>query len=66
MLEAIKSLIQAQDAKPDFDTFYIDYMMQMQDEDINNEISYLFRKNTLDASNLSFIIEEDYKKLVDL
>lgn len=66
MLEAIKSLIQAQDAKPDFDAFYLEYMMQMQDEDINNEISYLFRKNTLDASNLSFIIEEDYKKLVDL
>ena len=52
--------------KPDFEVFYLEYMMQMQDEDINNEISYLFRKNALDASNLSFIIEEDYKKLVDL
>ena len=66
MLEAIKSLIHDQDANPDFEVFYLEYMMQMQDEDINNEISYLFRKNALDASNLSFIIEEDYKKLVDL
>lgn len=66
MLEAIKSTIQAQQNKPDFDTFYMEYMMRMQDEDIDNEIAYLFQKNTIDASNLSIEIEEEYKKLVTI
>ena len=66
MLEAIKSMIQAQRNKPDFDTFYMEYMMRMQDEDIDNEIAYLFQKNTIDASNLSIEIEEEYKKLVTI
>lgn len=66
MLEAIKSTIQSQYSKPDFDTFYIEYMMRMQDEDIDNEIAYLFQKNTIDASNLSIEIEEEYKKLVTI
>ena len=66
MLEAIKSTIQSQYSKPDFDTFYIEYMMRMQDEDIDNEIAYLFQKNTIDVSNLSIEIEEEYKKLVTI
>lgn len=66
MLEAIKSTIQAQQSKPDFDTFYIEYMMRVQDEDIDNEIAYLFQKNAIDASSLSIEIEEDYKKLVSI
>lgn len=66
MLETIKDEIANQSSKPDFDTFYIDYMMRMQDEDINNEISCLFRKNMIDSSNLSLVIEEDYKKLVNI
>lgn len=66
MLETIRTEIQNQRSKPDFDTFYIEYMKQVQDEDIDNEVSYLFRRNMIDASNLSFVIEEDYKKLVDL
>lgn len=66
MLEAIKSTIQSQYSKPDFDAFYIEYMMRMQDEDIDNEIAYLFQKNTIDASNLSIEIEEEYKKLVTI
>lgn len=66
MLETIKAELEDQVSKPDFDTFYIEYMKQVQDEDIDNEVSYLFRRNMIDASNLSFVIEEDYKKLVDL
>lgn len=66
MLETIRAMIQAQQNKPDFDTFYLNYMMHIQDLNINDEISYMLRKNSLDASNLSFIIEEDYKKLVDI
>lgn len=66
MLETIKAELEDQASKPDFDTFYIEYMKQVQDEDIDNEVSYLFRRNMIDASNLSFVIEEDYKKLVDL
>lgn len=66
MLETIKVEIANQKSKPDFDTFYIDYMMRVQDEDIDNEVSYLFRKNIIDSSNLSFIIEDDYKKMVDI
>lgn len=66
MLETIKAEIQSQNNKPDFDTFYIDYMTRVQDEDISNEVSYLFRKNIIDSSNLSLVIEEDYKKLVDI
>lgn len=66
MLETIKVEIVNQKSKPDFDTFYIDYMMRVQDEDINNEVSYLFRKNIIDSSNLSFVIEEDYKKMVNI
>ena len=66
MLETIKAEIENQTSKPDFDTFYINYVMRIQDEDINNEVSYLFRKNIIDSSNLSFIIEEDYKKMVNI
>ena len=66
MLEVIKSAIQAQQFKPDFDTFYIEYMMRVQDEDIDNEIAYLFQKNAIDVSSLSIEIEEDYKKLVSI
>lgn len=64
MLETIKAAIKSQECNPDFDEFYTDYMMKMQDEGISNEISFLFKKNKIDASNLCVIIEEDYKKLV--
>lgn len=66
MLETIKAEIQNQNIKPDFDTFYIDYMLRVQDDDIDNEVSYLFRKNIIDASNLSLVVEEDYKKMVSM
>lgn len=66
MLETIKAIIESQQSSSDFSTFYSEYMMRIQDANIDSEISYLFRKNLIDASNLSYIIEEDYKKLVDL
>lgn len=65
MLETVRSAIANQRNAPDFDTFYMEYMLSVQDQDLRNEIDYLFRKNTIDASNLSILIEEDYKKMVD-
>ena len=64
MLETIKAEIQLKESNPDFDTFYDDYVMKVQDQGIDNEISFLFKKNKIDASNLCAVIEEDYKKLV--
>lgn len=64
MLETIKAEIQLQQSNPNFDTFYNDYIMKIQDLGIDNEISFLFKKNKIDASNLCAVIEEDYKKLV--
>lgn len=66
MLETIKAEIAFQKYKPSFSDFYIDYMFKVQDENLSNEILYLFKRNKIDASNLCNLIEDEYKKMVSI
>lgn len=60
MLETIKKEIQKQqNNNTDFTTFYWNYIQRVQDENINNELSYLGLYNELSIYQLDRLIEKE-------
>lgn len=68
MLEKIHQLIKEakQDATP-FEQFYVNYIMQVQDANIDEEVSSMFRRMSIEVSTLNKadkLIEQEHRKMV--
>ena len=66
MLETIRHEIQIQADAPDFDTFFNQYICDMQDTFINMEMKHILQSSTISANNMVYIIENTYKGLSDI
>lgn len=66
MLETIRHEIQIQADAPDFDTFFNQYICDMQDTFINMEMKHILQSSTISANNMVYIIENTYKGLIDI
>ncbi len=64
MLETIKDYISSSPNVP-FEKFYLEYMMRVQDENIEYEMSYMLLNNDINALILSKVIENTYEGLRD-
>lgn len=64
MLETIKRKI-CEDA-PDFDTFFNQYICDMQDTFINMEMKHIMQCGAISSNNMMYIIENTYKGLIDI
>ena len=64
MLETIRHEIQIQADAPDFDTFFNQYICDMQDTFINMEMKHILQSSTISANNMVYIIENTYKGLL--
>lgn len=65
MLETVK---QAIDNLSDisFEEFYMQYVMSVQDTNIEREFSFLLDKNILDVPNMGHLIQNTYEGLVSI
>ena len=65
MLRIIRKAI---DSIPDvpFNQYYVNYIAEVQDRNIELEIKSLIRTNVLDPLSLSSIIQNTYEKLGDI
>lgn len=62
MLETIKRKIR--DDAPDFDTFFNQYICDMQDTFIDMEMKHIVQCSAYSANNMLYIIENTYKGLI--
>ena len=62
MLKTIKNLI-ADMPDISFGEYYIQYIMQVQDENIDRELKSIIRDNRTDISYMSKLIEQTYKSI---
>lgn len=63
MLETVKNCIQSLD-NISFDLFYINYIIEMQDLDLDNEFKRLTTSNVLNPASMSKLIQSTYEGLV--
>lgn len=63
MLETIKSLIN--EPTIPFDSFYLQYIMSVQDMNIQAEFEYLINHNTLTINSIDKLISNDLGELVN-
>lgn len=61
MLKTVKNLVD-EPVEP-FGTFYINYVMQVQDQNIDRELRSLLHSNRTDISSMSKLIDEVYKSI---
>lgn len=67
MLETVKSKIaELKNDSTTFNQFYIDYMMKIQDKDLDNEIKYTFCYQHMNILQLDKLIDTQYRELVKL
>lgn len=62
MLETVKDYISCIPNKS-FNQYFVEYMIAVQDSNIEEEISYLLSHNTLDVLSMGRVIEKTYKGL---
>ena len=60
MLKIVKTLVDNTPEKP-FGQFYIEYIMQVQDSNIDREIKNMVRKHRPDLNLMQRVIENTYK-----
>lgn len=65
MLETISDYIQHID-DISFNLFYINYIIKMQDVDIENEFKRLSGSNSVNINNVSKLIQSTYEGLVNI
>lgn len=61
MLKTVKNLVD-EPVEP-FGIFYINYVMQVQDQNIDRELRSLLHSNRTDISSMSKLIDEVYKSI---
>lgn len=62
MLSTIKSYISNQE-DISFDEYYNRYVMEVQDKNLNKEISYMLSANSLNVLNMSILIKDTVERL---
>lgn len=62
MLSTIKSYISNQE-DISFDEYYNRYVMEVQDKNLNKEISYMLSANSLNVLNMSILIKDTVEGL---
>lgn len=67
MLKKVKQCIDSaiHSVEP-FDEYFIQYMMKVQDQDIDAEVTRQIRFGLLQLSQYDKVIESDYRKLVNM
>lgn len=65
MLETIKKLINKKD-NPSFDSRYVDYMLEVQNDCILFEMSYLKQHNKLDVMKLDKLVSRSLKEAMKI
>lgn len=65
MLETVSDYIKHID-DISFNLFYINYIIRMQDADIENEFKQLSASNSLNINNISKLIQSTYEGLVNI
>ena len=65
MLETVKSYIETLD-DISFDLFYINYIIEMQDMDLENEFKRLTNSSTLNPGSVTKLIQSTYEGLVSI
>lgn len=67
MLETIKSYIQASANNVPFNQFYIEYVMRVQDENIERELYTMLHKNVdIDVMMMDRLINSTFEGLKDI
>lgn len=61
MLKTVKNLVD-EPVEP-FGTYYINYVMQVQDQNIDRELRSLLHNNRTDISSMGKLIDEVYKSI---
>lgn len=64
MLETVRSYIASDLPCISFEEYYVNYMMRMQDQNIDDELRFLLRNNFMDATVLDTLIESTYKGMI--
>lgn len=64
MLETVKEYIASDLPCISFEEYYVNYMMHMQDQNIDDELRFLLRNNFLDATVLDTLVENTYKGMM--
>lgn len=66
MLKTIKAYIQEVElSQKSFSEFYVEYMMKVQDSDLELEVNNLINHSILQTFQYDSLIEGDYRKLVN-
>lgn len=65
MLETVSDYIKHID-DISFNLFYTNYIIKMQDADIENEFKHLSASNSLNINNISKLIQSTYEGLVNI
>ena len=66
MLETIRELIADVEADSiDFSQFYTEYVMSIQDENIEEELKFLVSNNKLTPMNLSKLLNSSLERMVE-
>lgn len=67
MLKKVKQYIKlVNESDQSFNDYYLQYMMKIQDQDIDAEVTRQIRFGLLQLSQYDNIIESDYRKLVNV
>lgn len=61
MLTTIKSLVDAPSIP--FGEYYINYVMRVQDQNINKELKSMLHNNKTDVRSMDILIENTYKSI---
>lgn len=65
MLNNVKELIKfARDNEFDFYSYYMQYVMNVQDENLDEEVNFTLRKNTLNIIDISKLLKDNYERTV--
>lgn len=65
MLESVKSFISSVADVP-FSTYFTEYILYVQDQNIEDELSFLKHRNTLNINVVNKVIDQGYKGLMQL
>lgn len=66
MLKTIEAMMHEIESGPDFDEFYSNYILDVQDKNIEDELAYLVHSNTLTPLSLDALVNNTLKGLISI